>query len=365
MSARIRDHIRSNVIGYVALFFALSTGSAVALSGSNTVFTDDIVDNHVRSEDVRDDTLAGGGLDRGGPQTRFRRHLGGGGRKPRGGRPGSGLRRHVGGGGRRPRGGRSGSKLGGQLRGGGGQPRGGDWLDESLAAGDLAPGSVGSSETAADSVGSSEVAADSLAAGDLAAGSVGSSEVAADSLAAGDLAAGSVGSSEVAADSLGSGDLAAGSVGTSEVVDNSLTGSDIVEASLGSVGSANFAGDAALLDGSDSSEFLSTTLGGTVNGLLGLNTAAGADLELGEATLFRNSGTNETFTMNNPGAGDLNLFVGGQITASGYINFPTVSGSEPPSTDCDDAGEAGRAVVRTDGTTNLYICRGATGWIGK
>ena len=134
---------------------------------------------------------------------------------------------------------------------------------------------------------------------------------------------------------------------------------------LGSVGSANFAGDAALLDGSDSSEFLSTTLGGTVNGLFGLNTAAGADLELGEATLFRSSGTNETFTMNNPGAGDLNLFVGGQITASGYINFPTVSGSEPPSTDCDDAGEAGRAVVRTDGTTNLYICRGATGWIGK
>ena len=91
-------------------------------------------------------------------------------------------------------------------------------------------------------------------------GSVASSEVAADSLTAGDLAAGSVGSSEVAADSLGAGDLAAGSVGTSEVANNSLTGSDIVEASLGSVGSANFAGDSALLDGSDSSEFLSTTL---------------------------------------------------------------------------------------------------------
>ena len=305
MSARIRDHIRSNVIGYVALFFALSTGSAVALSGSNTVFTDDIVDNHVRSEDVRNDTLAGGGL--------TAVDL----------RPGSVGTSEV--------------------------------ADESLGAGDLAAGSVGTSE----------VVADSLAAGDLAPGSVASSEVAADSLAAGDLAPGSVGGSEVAADSLGSGDLAAGSVGASEVVDNSLTGSDIVEASLGSVGSANFAGDAALLDGSDSSEFLSTTLGGTVNGLLGLNTAAGADLELGEATLFRNSGTNETFTMNNPGAGDLNLFVGGQITASGYINFPTVSGSEPPSTDCDDAGEAGRAIVRTDGTTNLYICRGATGWIGK
>jgi hypothetical protein len=62
MSARLRTHIRSNVIGYVALFFALSTGSAFALSGSNTVFTDDITDNQVYSADVRNDTLTGGGL---------------------------------------------------------------------------------------------------------------------------------------------------------------------------------------------------------------------------------------------------------------------------------------------------------------
>jgi hypothetical protein len=62
MSAKLRTHIRSNVIGYVALFFALSTGSAVALSGSNTVFTDDIVDNEVRTADVRNDSLTGGGL---------------------------------------------------------------------------------------------------------------------------------------------------------------------------------------------------------------------------------------------------------------------------------------------------------------
>jgi hypothetical protein len=42
---RIRQHLRSNVVGYIALFFALSTGSAVALSGSNTVFTDDIAND--------------------------------------------------------------------------------------------------------------------------------------------------------------------------------------------------------------------------------------------------------------------------------------------------------------------------------
>jgi len=62
MSGKFRAHIRSNIIGYIALFFALSTGSAVALNGSNTVFTDDIVDNQVFSADVRNDTLAGGGL---------------------------------------------------------------------------------------------------------------------------------------------------------------------------------------------------------------------------------------------------------------------------------------------------------------
>ena len=62
MSAKLRTHIRSNIIGYVALFFALSTGSAVALSGSNTVFSDDITDNEVKTADVRNDTLTGGGL---------------------------------------------------------------------------------------------------------------------------------------------------------------------------------------------------------------------------------------------------------------------------------------------------------------
>jgi hypothetical protein len=55
-----------------ALFLALTGGSAYALTGSNTVFSDDIVngqvmsedvqDNGVRSVDVRDDTERGGGL---------------------------------------------------------------------------------------------------------------------------------------------------------------------------------------------------------------------------------------------------------------------------------------------------------------
>jgi hypothetical protein len=49
---RIRDHFRSNVVAYVALFLALSTGSAVALDGSNTVFSDDIVNGEVENPDL-------------------------------------------------------------------------------------------------------------------------------------------------------------------------------------------------------------------------------------------------------------------------------------------------------------------------
>ena len=61
---RIRSHLTyANVISSLALFIVLTGGTAVALSGSNTVFTDDITNNQVYSADVRDDTLSGpGGL---------------------------------------------------------------------------------------------------------------------------------------------------------------------------------------------------------------------------------------------------------------------------------------------------------------
>lgn len=47
-----------------------------------------------------------------------------------------------------------------------------------------------------------------------------------------------------------------------------------------------------------------------------------------------------------------------------YIQFPTITGA-PPLTDCDEAIEAGRMVVRIDGPPDLYICRGTTGWARK
>jgi hypothetical protein len=61
---RIRRHLTyANVISTLCLFLLLGGGTAVALQGSNTVFSDDIVKDEVRSADVRDDTLSGpGGL---------------------------------------------------------------------------------------------------------------------------------------------------------------------------------------------------------------------------------------------------------------------------------------------------------------
>jgi hypothetical protein len=54
----------------------------------------------------------------------------------------------------------------------------------------------------------------------------------------------------------------------------------------------------------------------------------------------------------------------GRVKVTGYLTLKTITGA-PPSADCNEATEAGRVVVRTDGTVNLYVCRGTGGWIGK
>jgi hypothetical protein len=60
---RISRHLSfANVASAIALFVALGGGTAVALNGSNTIFSDDIVNNQVQSADVRDDNLSSGGL---------------------------------------------------------------------------------------------------------------------------------------------------------------------------------------------------------------------------------------------------------------------------------------------------------------
>jgi hypothetical protein len=52
VSSRLRNHIRGNVVGYLALFLVLTGGTAQALNGSNTVFSDDIVNREVKSADL-------------------------------------------------------------------------------------------------------------------------------------------------------------------------------------------------------------------------------------------------------------------------------------------------------------------------
>jgi hypothetical protein len=59
MLATLIAHLRRQWMGALALFLVLTSGAAYA---ANTVFSSDIVDNEVYSADVRDDSLAGGGL---------------------------------------------------------------------------------------------------------------------------------------------------------------------------------------------------------------------------------------------------------------------------------------------------------------
>lgn len=57
---RFSSHVRSNVVGYVALFMALC-GTAYAvdgpLAGQNTVGSGDIIDNEVQTADIKDANL--------------------------------------------------------------------------------------------------------------------------------------------------------------------------------------------------------------------------------------------------------------------------------------------------------------------
>jgi hypothetical protein len=62
MSDRIGSHLRSNLIGYIALFCFAMSGTASALDGSNTVFTDDIVNGEVKAADIGTGELTSGDI---------------------------------------------------------------------------------------------------------------------------------------------------------------------------------------------------------------------------------------------------------------------------------------------------------------
>jgi hypothetical protein len=58
ISTRIRTLVRQQWAGLIALFLVLSGGSAWALDGSNTVFSDDIVNGEVKEADVGQGAVA-------------------------------------------------------------------------------------------------------------------------------------------------------------------------------------------------------------------------------------------------------------------------------------------------------------------
>ena len=59
MAASLARHIRNNVVGYIALVVALS---GVAYASHEDIRSSDIVNDQVKSVDVRDDDRNGGGL---------------------------------------------------------------------------------------------------------------------------------------------------------------------------------------------------------------------------------------------------------------------------------------------------------------
>jgi hypothetical protein len=62
MQKRIRDHIRSNIVGYIALFCFAMGGSAYALDGplpgQNQVGSEDIINQEVKAADLASDSVA-------------------------------------------------------------------------------------------------------------------------------------------------------------------------------------------------------------------------------------------------------------------------------------------------------------------
>lgn len=145
----MREHIRSNVIGYVALFCFAMAGTAGALPGRNTVNSQDIVDGEVKRPDIAagavnsakvpTDALTGDDIDELTLQ----------------GLPVTG-------------------------------PAGGD-LTGNFPEPQIAAGAVAGPEVALDSLNSVDIAASGIGSSELASSSVGSSEVASNALGGADI----------------------------------------------------------------------------------------------------------------------------------------------------------------------------------
>jgi hypothetical protein len=171
MSKSIGETVRTNALGLVAIFIAL-TGTAIA---AQTAATNSVVSKSIKNGQVKKPDLAANAVQG------------------------------------------SANVLDETLTGA-------DVLDDSLAASDLAP----------DSVGSSEVAPDALTSADLASDAAGASEVAPNAIGGSEMADNAVASAEVVPESLGAADLGVGSVGLSEIASNAVNLQHMADNSVGS-----------------------------------------------------------------------------------------------------------------------------------
>jgi hypothetical protein len=152
MSGRIRNHLRSNVVGYIALFLVLTSSTAYALNGSNTVFSDDIVNGEVKTPDLGGNAVTTAKI------------------------------------------------LNGQVAAA-------DLATNAVTSGKILNGQVTNPDLGANAVTGDKVAADTLDAGDIGSGAVGSDEVQNESLTNSDLATDSVQATEVADNSIDAGEI--------------------------------------------------------------------------------------------------------------------------------------------------------------
>ena len=182
-STKLRNHLRSNVIGYVALFVALS-GTAVAShpGGADTISSADIINNEVRTEDIRDANLTTADI-------------------------------------------RADSITTGKIADG--EVRSGDVLDESLGAADLDADSVNASELVSGAVGTFEIGVNEVLSRNIALGEVNGGDIASDAVSSGDIANDAVGRLEIAQDAVGTVEIATDSVGGAEIATDSVTSGEV------------------------------------------------------------------------------------------------------------------------------------------